>query len=818
MAQFLFTAVLCTLLLSIKFLKLSFAVDTLVPNQTISIGQTLISHDQDFEMGFFSPGNSPNNFLGIWNKNTPDVVVWVANRNNPIFDSHGVTFSISGNGSLVISRNGSILWSANPSVAASNPILKLLDSGNLVLVNETMEEGYIWQSFDYPTDTLLPGMKLVDDPDAGVVKCLTSWRNLNDPSPGDFVIRIENHGLPDLVTYRGKTKIFRIGKWNGVAFGGFPRFPNPVSKPEMVFRGEKLISITEGPRYRSMLRRSTLHTSGIVYSYTMNARKDKWNHVVTIPGERCDEYGLCGPNGICSFNNPTISLCQCLKGFAPKFQKEWDLQDWSGGCTRITPLNCKSGDGFQEVRGVKYPDMLKFWLNTSMSLYECKAECVKSCNCTAYANPYITNGGSGCVIWFGDLIDTRDLPGADSKQNIYVRVPASELVDYSNPDLEKEKKRPTRLILISIATGVIVSVFINGGIFMMRKPKKQAMKKNNEDLDLPLLKFSTIVAATNNFSQENMIGEGGFGPVYKGILPSEEEIAIKRLSRTSRQGVEEFKSEAILIAKLQHTNLVRLLGCCIEGEEMMLIYEYLQNKSLDCFVFDQNRKKLLTWPNRFNIVMGIGRGLLYLHQDSRLKIIHRDLKTSNILLDGNLNPKISDFGLARAFGEDQPGARTRRVVGTYGYMAPEYAIAGKFSIKSDIFSMGVILLEIVSGKKNRGFECSNDNFHSLLGHAWLLWKEKKILKLMDECLKDTFVESEVKRCIHVGLLCVQNFPEDRPAMSSVLFMLGNDEAILPDPKEPGFFIGIGSSPEKSVASPNPMSERNTITISDLEAR
>ncbi|KAL8506033.1 hypothetical protein ACS0TY_017043 [Phlomoides rotata] len=431
---------------------------------------------------------------------------------------------------------------------------------------------------------------------------------------------------------------------------------------------------------------------------------------------------------------------------------------------------------------------------------------------------YITNGGSGWVMCFGDLMDFRDRPGADSKQNIYVRLPVSELDDYENPDLKKEKKRPTKLILISIATGVIVSVFINGGIFMMRRPKKKAIRSNNVDIELPLIKFSTIVAATNNFSRENMIGKGGFGPVYKGILPSEEEIAIKRLSKTSGQGHEEFKNEAILIAKLQHTNLVRLVGCCIEDEERMLIYEYMQNKSLDYFVFDQNRRELLTWPNRFNIIMGIARGLLYLHHDSRLKIIHRDLKTSNILLDGNLKPKISDFGLARIFREDQPATRTRRVVGTYGYMSPEYAIAGKYSVKSDIFSMGVVFLEIVSGKKNTGFTRSEDHFYSLLEHAWMLWKENRTLELIEECFKDSLVECEVKRCIHVGLLCVQKFGEDRPEMSSVLFMLGNDGAILPEPKEPGFFIGKGSTSERSSISPSPMSDRNTITMTDLEAR
>ncbi|KAL8506031.1 hypothetical protein ACS0TY_017041 [Phlomoides rotata] len=498
MPQFLSTKILCTMLLTIKFLKLSFGVDTLVPNQTISIGKTLISHNQDFEMGFFSPGNSKNSFLGIWYKNTPDVVVWVANRNNPISDSHGVSFSISGNGTLAIRRNGSIIWSANPSGAASsNPILQLLDTGNLVLVNETMEEGgYIWQSFDYPTDTMLPGMKLVDDPDDGVVTYLTSWRSWDDPSPGDFIATIESQGLPDLVIYRGKTKIFRLGKWNGLHFGGFPRFPSKIFKPELVFRGERLISMSRA-HDGSILRRSTIDTTGVAYSYTMNARKDKWNVAYRIPGDQCEEYGLCGPNGFCSFDKPI--RCQCLMGFAPKFPKEWDLQDWSGGCTRITPLNCKSGDGFQEVRGVKYPDMLEFWLNTSMSLDECKAECLKYCNCTACANPYITNGGSGCMMWFGDLIDMRHLPGADSKQNTHVRLPVSELVDDSSPDLDKEKKRPTMLILVSIATGVIISGCINGGAFMMRRPKKQAIRSNNRDIE-PLIKFSTIVAATNNFS------------------------------------------------------------------------------------------------------------------------------------------------------------------------------------------------------------------------------------------------------------------------------------------------------------------------------
>ncbi|KAL0320724.1 UNVERIFIED_CONTAM: G-type lectin S-receptor-like serine/threonine-protein kinase [Sesamum radiatum] len=594
-------------------------------------------------------------------------------------------------------------------------------------------------------------------------------------------------------------KRYRSGQWNGIHFSGVPPFPNASFKPEMVFKGERLISIVE-PYDSSILKRVTIETSGTGYLYTMNARKDKWNSVYSNPRDSCDEYGQCGPYGVCRIDR--VIKCECFKGFDTKFQQDWDLQDWSGGCTRTTPLNCEGGDGFVEVKGVKYPDMLQLWLNSSMSLSECRAECLRNCNCSAYANPYITNGGSGCLIWFGDLIDTRDFIGIDSKQNIYIRVSGLEISGTEfNIDLEKEKenKRPIKLILISMVSGVLVSGFINGAILLMRR--KRRARKKNEDLELPVFKWTTIVAATNNFSRENIIGEGGFGPVYRGNLSAEEEIAVKRLSRTSGQGLEEFKTEVILIAKLQHRNLVRLLGCCIEGEERMLIYEYLPNKSLDCFVFDQYRRTLLTWPKRFDIIMGIARGLLYLHHDSRLKIIHRDLKTSNILLDGNFNPKISDFGLARTFGENQSTATTKRVVGTYGYMAPEYAMDGKFSVKSDIFSLGVVLLEIVSGRKNRGFDhCTH--CHSLLEHAWLLWKENKIFELMDECLSDTFVESEVKRCVQVGLLCVQKYAEDRPVMSSVLLMLGTEGSILPEPKEPGFFMEGSSISARSCTLDN----------------
>ncbi|KAK9065158.1 hypothetical protein SSX86_016541 [Deinandra increscens subsp. villosa] len=338
----------------------------------------------------------------------------------------------------------------------------------------------------------------------------------------------------------------------------------------------------------------------------------------------------------------------------------------------------------------------------------------------------------------------------------------------------------------------------------------------SEGVDVPYFELESIIAATNDFSEENRLGQGGFGPVYRGKFPGGQEIAVKRLSSLSGQGLQEFRNEVTLIAKLQHRNLVRLLGYCIMGEEKMLLYEYLPNRSLDLFIFDGTLGASLDWDMRFSIIMGIGRGLHYLHHDSRLRIIHRDLKTSNILLDEEMNPKISDFGLAKIVRGKDTEAITNRVVGTFGYMSPEYALDGMFSIKSDVFSFGVVLLEIISGKRNTGFYQSQKSI-SLLGHAWSLWTEDRPFDLLDHILQKSYGSSEVLKCIIVGLLCVQGDPDDRPTMTNVVMMLGGDMATLPTPKEPAFI----SRREQAISSSSSSSKQDTqtknmLTISEPE--
>lgn len=299
--------------------------------------------------------------------------------------------------------------------------------------------------------------------------------------------------------------------------------------------------------------------------------------------------------------------------------------------------------------------------------------------------------------------------------------------------------------------------------------------------------FDIIKTATNNFAHGNKLGQGGFGAVYKGMLQGEQEIAVKRLSTTSGQGLEEMKNEIDFIGRLQHKNLVRLLGYCLEGNEKLLVYEFLPNTSLDKFISDPNRRKRLDWRTRVKIIVGIARGIRYLHEDSRLKIVHRDLKASNILLDGNMNPKISDFGLAKLFGNDETERNTNQIAGTFGYMAPEYVLHGIFSTKSDVFSYGVLVLEIVTGEKESAYREESSECGDRLSYVWKHWIEGKAIELVDKSLADKYSPQEALRSIQIGLLCVQQEQMQRPTMTSVTAMLSSLTTELPNPSPPAFY-------------------------------
>ncbi|XP_040943770.1 G-type lectin S-receptor-like serine/threonine-protein kinase At1g11330, partial [Gossypium hirsutum] len=787
------------------------ALDTITPSKSIKDPEFIISQSGVFRLGFFSFANSSNRYVGILYHQIPvQTVVWVANRNKPLKDSSGI-LNISDDGNLVVfNGKAEILWSSNITNLVPNATTsQLLDSGNLVLSNGEDGASSLWESFEDPSNAFLETMKISNDVKKGRKVEIKSWKSPDDPSDGNFSIGIEPFNIPEGVIRNNNKLYFRTGPWNGNTFIG-------VIMKTVYIDGFYIVADNQQQTYyityefsdNSRLRYYELDSQGKFFERKWDAGKGDWINRYSASQTESSVYGQCGAFGICDLTKQPI--CSCLKGFKPRNIEEWSRGNWSSGCFRTTPLQCQrdknngseagqgDNDGFLKLKTMKVP---VFPNRSSINNGECKDQCMKNCSCVAYAY----DAGIGCMFWSGDLIDMQKFSthGVD----LYIRLPSSEL----------DKGKSTKVIVITavivgIVTITIIMLFLWCWMAKRRgrKPKHKQIKlqlnKGNamtkfssENVvenpigvklqQLRLFNFDELATATSNFDHAKKLGQGGFGPVYRGTLGDEKEIAVKRLSKASGQGLEEFMNEVEVISRLQHRNLVKLLGCCVEAEEKMLVYEYMPNKSLDAFVFDPIKQNVLDWSKRFKIIEGISRGLLYLHRDSRLKIIHRDLKPSNVLLDQELNPKISDFGMARIFGGDENQANTKRVVGTYGYMSPEYAIQGRFSEKSDVFSFGVLLLEIVSGRKNTSF-FNNPDYFSLLEYVWKLWNEGNIWSLVDKVVlepkSNSKKEKEIKRCIHIGLLCVQEYANDRPTMSVVVSMLNNEIPNFKTPKQPAF--------------------------------
>ncbi|KAG6696506.1 hypothetical protein I3842_09G151900 [Carya illinoinensis] len=654
------------LLLLSLLLQICVSPDTITPDKPLKDGAVLVSHRETFALGFFSPvnfsrryvgicrpANSSRRYVGIWYNKVPvQTVVWVANRDNPLDGTAGI-LSIDGHGNLVLTEtNRSIpIWSTNASVLSANhSMARLLDTGNLVL------------SFDFPTDTWLPFMKLGLDRRAGLNRSLTSWKSKDDLGTGNCTLAIDPTGS------------WTEQRWSGITIEDRLLVPNIFA----------IVVVKE----LGVLEWSTWHENG-------------WVTYFFAPKENCNNYKKCGPNSYCDPNNPKKFECTCLPGFEPKSAHDWFLRDGSGGCVRNQGVfTCNSGEGFVKLARVKLPDTSMARVDMSLSLKECKQECLKNCNCTAFTN----------------AMQLRQREGLGA---LHVEI----------------------------------------------------------------------------------------GGCFQGCLYDRKEIVMKRLSKYSGQGIEEFKNEVTIIAKLQHRNLVRIIGYCVQGEEKMLIYAYL----ILSLHSDETKRSLLDWSKCFEIICGIARGILYLHQDSRLRIIHKDLKASNVLLDNAMYPKIVDFGMARIVGGGSQGTKLKQIqIG--GYMSPEYAMQGVFSVKSDVYSFGVLLLEIITGKRN------NTSYHddppsNLVGH---LWKKGKAMEIVDSSMGDKTPDNEVARCIQIGLLYVQEYATNQPNMSAVVAMLGNDKP-LPSPQQPAFVL-TGRSYKKDTSTSEGAISANEVTVSLLHGR
>ncbi|XP_050383406.1 G-type lectin S-receptor-like serine/threonine-protein kinase At1g11410 [Argentina anserina] len=804
------------LLKSLRLLLLLFQVctcrDTLRSNQEKlkdEDGGLLVSKESNFELGFFSPGNSSNRYVGIWysqSRVSEKTVVWIANRDNPINDTSGV-FTINRYGELVLyayNTETSPIWSANVSHPVENSstlsaYVQLLDTGNLVMFRNDKDVIFVWQSFDYPTDTLVPGMKVGMNWKTGVEWVLTSWKSQDDPGTGDFTFRLHSwniNAISQYFIYKNLSKYWRS---------------DPEPWPNVVRNAEEMSYILGYNTNELTIMK--LKFSGLHQHLVWDAGEHQWKELWSSPKYQCDWYGHCGANSKCSTDSGNLFECECLPGYEPKSISGWNRRDGSDGCVskRMGLSKCGNGEGFVKVAKVKDPDPSKgALLKTSMSTKECEQECLKNCSCRGYLSKKI-DGVRDCLTWYDDLMDI--LVYTEAGRDLYVRVDKIQLAENEQGFFRRG------MLVIPVLFSLLALILINAlACWLLKRRGKikdfmevDELEESKRHPELQFFDLNTLIAATDNFSYVNKLGEGGFGCVYKAELPNEQKVAVKRLSSSSGQGVDEFKNEVELIAGLQHRNLVKLLGCCIKGGERILVLEYMPNKSLDSFLFDKTRS-FLNWEQRFDIINGVARGLLYLHQDSRLRIIHRDLKTSNILLDAEMTPKISDFGMARIFDGDKLQDKTKKVVGTYGYMSPEYAVYGRFSTKSDVFGFGIILLEIVSGKRNNG-SYEDDYSMNLIGHVWHLWKEGAALEIVDSSLQ-SYQPDEVLICIQVALLCVQENPKDRPAMSSVVFML-TGETSLPSPDQPAFVFAKNSS---ILADPKELYSINDLTITIMEAR
>ncbi|XVE80985.1 hypothetical protein DITRI_Ditri15bG0025900 [Diplodiscus trichospermus] len=816
-----FSPVVSLLFFLFLTLQSTYGTDKILQGQTITHPMTIMSSGGNFELGFFSPGNTSKYYLGIWYKVSNQTIVWVANRDDP-FLSDSCILTINSEGQLVISHGRMSYQVTNITTRNHNKtFVTLLDSGDIVLQDQISLE-ILWQSFDYPTNTILPGMNLGHDAIYGNFWSLVSWRSPEDPALGSFSLGLNTRGA--LVVRKGykihwTDSSFEFENYGGLEYNSFNIFGY----------------VSWGSLHNSGITHMVLDAYGQLKIQSWSEDDKSW---YTRKSSKCSNQ-RCGAFSVC--NIMADSPCSCLTGFR-------NLSD--GGCERKTNLPCNDSTGydiqnygFYQMKIVDFPsDPGTFDVKNASA---CESACLRKCSCIAYS---FDEKLFRCLAWFSDLFDIDQATTDAFEKNFYLKLPLSELnitkdFNPTNGTIMREQNRGNKMQLWTIVILTISLSMLMLGLFIHYVRRKLQVKgedllkfdlamslqaddtefteanmgavRRKPEVKLPLFSFASVSSATDNFSATNKLGEGGFGPVYKGILLKGDEVAVKRLSKRSGQGWEELKNEALVIAKLQHKNLVRLLGCCIEKDEKILIYEYMPNKSLDFFLFDSIKRRTLNWKTRVYIVEGIAQGLLYLHQYSRLRIIHRDLKASNILLDNNMNPKISDFGMARIFGADELQANTNRIVGTYGYMSPEYAFEGRFSIKSDVFSFGVLLLEIVSGKKNTGFYQS-DSLH-LLGYAWDLWISNRGMELIDPMLEKVSMHLAM-RYINIGLLCVQEKADDRPTMSDVVPMLNNESMTLLSPKQPAF-LNV-----RSIANPHMMKSMpktcsiNDVTFSAFEPR
>ncbi|PAN32328.1 hypothetical protein PAHAL_5G478700 [Panicum hallii] len=786
------------------------ATDTISPGRALAGGGggRILSNNSKFTLGFFrapdgsadsSPGATapPDKwYLGVWFTAVPRLTtVWVANGANPVVDADADAASpeltVSGGGDLVVVNQAtrSVTWSARSAHdtaknATSTTVAVLLNSGNLVLLDASNSSAprTLWQSFDHPTDTLLPGAKLGRDKATGVNRRLVSRKSAATPSPGPYCFEVDPDA-PQLVVKLCDSPVayWATGAWNGRYFRNIPELAGNVPSFHLAFvddaREEYLqFNVTA----EATVTRNIVDVTGQnKHQVWIDASQD-WLTLYAGPKAPCDVYAACGPFTVCSYAG--LQPCSCMKGFSVRSPMDWEQGDRTGGCVRDATLDCTPGnstssaasstDGFFSMPGIGLPDRGRGLQNVRSSA-ECSTACLKNCSCTAYSY-----ASQGCLVWLDRLINAKQSQSnatntVSDEEILYLRLAAREFQTSGSKN---------RVIIIGVVTGACTVALILLVLFIVLMTRRKKAKNNIQGGDgarLVAFSYRELRSATDNFSEK--LGQGGFGSVFMGQLRDSTAIAAKRLD-SSLQGEKQFRAEMSSIGIIQHINLVKLVGFCCEGENRFLVYEHMPNRSLDIHLFQSTGGTggvFLDWAARYQIAVGVARGLSYLHDGCRDRIIHCDVKPENILLDASLLPKLADFGMAKFVGRGFSRVLTT-MRGTKGYLAPEWIGGAAITPKVDVYSYGMVLLELVSGRRNTsgaGEECrstASDGGHRLVYFPMKAARELiegDVGTLLDERLRGDANLEEVERACKVACWCIQDDEADRPAMGEVVQIL-----------------------------------------------
>lgn len=750
------------LLFSLLYLCLSLkthlsieAADTISANQSLSGDQTIISSNGKFKLGFFKPGSSPNYYIGMWyDKVSEPTAVWVANREKPVLDKNSAELKILDGNLVLVDESQTSIWSTNISSSNSSSVVAVLqDDGNLILTDGSNSTPPLWQSFNNPTNTWLPGSKLSYNKVTRTKQLLTSWKSADDPAPGLYSLELDPNEKQYIIKFNRSVDYWNTGPWNNRIFRDVPEMRTNYIYNFSYEDNQNESYFTYSLYDDSIISRFIMDVSGQIKQLTWLDNTNQWNLFWSQPRQQCEVHAFCGPFATCQESLP---FCNCLDGFKHSSETDRSQNDFSGGCERQTKSQCGNGTGERD----------DFWMHPQMKVpenaqnisagsdEECRSTCLNNCSCTAYAY------GSSCSIWNGELLNMQQLPQNDGRgESIYVRVAAS--------DIPKSKSKKGIPIGVSVGSAAAVLILLGILFVVFRRRRRHIGSGKIVEGSLVAFDYKDLQHATKNFSEK--LGGGGFGSVFKGKLSDSSVIAVKRLDSIS-QGEKQFRSEVSTIGTIQHVNLVRLRGFCSEGNKKLLVYDYMENGSLDSHIFTEKQSDVMDWKTRYQVALGTARGLTYLHEKCRDCIIHCDIKPENILLDAQLCPKVADFGLAKLVGRDFSRVLTT-MRGTRGYLAPEWISGVAITAKADVYSYGMMLLEIVSGKRNS--EYSQDGKVKFFPRwaARVVVDEGDILSLLDYRLDRAADAEELSKICKVAYWCIQDDEFQRPSMGQVVQIL-----------------------------------------------